>query len=108
MSNRSRMEGRTPPYPPMMSPFTAKRSATATADFVLARRAVRSCARVVVEEEVMEVVLVFTAVRGRATKQRCLYAQRSAAQEQSPVVKYDCTLLVYDRPHGIIDRLPCG
>ena len=42
MASRSRMEGRTPPYPPMTSPFAAKSSATATTDFVLARRAVRS------------------------------------------------------------------
>ena len=37
----------------MMSPFAAKSSATATTDLVLARRAVRSDAGMVVEAEVM-------------------------------------------------------
>ena len=51
-SSRSRMEGRTPPYPPMISPFTANSSATATTDWVRARRGV-ACDGVVVEDAVI-------------------------------------------------------
>ena len=53
ISSRSRMDGRAPPYPPRISPFTANRSATATTDRVVARRAVSGWGMVPAESMVM-------------------------------------------------------